>query len=248
VTMFGGSKTKKSLGRFIFEFILLFLAVTAGFFVENLRENWSEKKQERELIKTMVEDLEIDIQSLDSAINLRSNRVVMLDSLTQLINSTDANRWTHRLYVFGRKVTRILDFSFLSTDRTFEQLKNANGFRLIENQKVAVRISKYYEQVNQIKQLQVVEGDFTKIYLPISYRVFDGLVFDRVVDNKGRVTSFLMSENPPLLKGYENHLNDFNGNLNNIKSVNKYISDSETKLIAQAQKLIEFIKKEYQLD
>lgn len=246
--MLGSSKMKKSLGQFIFEFILLFLAITAGFFVENLRENWSEKRQERELIKTMVQDLEIDIQSLDSAINLRSDRVGMLDSLTQLINSLQAKQWTHRLYIFGRKVTRILDFSFFSTDRTFEQLKNANGFRLIENQKVAVRISKYYEQVNQIKKLQDVEGDFTKIYLPISYRIFDGLVFDRIVDKKGRVTSLLANENPPLLKGYENHLNDFNGNLNNVKSVNKYIRDSETKLIAQAQKLIEFIKKEYKLD
>ncbi|HTH56112.1 MAG TPA: hypothetical protein VL728_08690 [Cyclobacteriaceae bacterium] len=239
---------KQSLGRFIFEFVLLFLAITAGFFVENLRENWSEKRQERELIKTMVQDLEIDIQSLDSAITLRGNRIAMLDSLTLLINSSEANQWTHRLYIFGRKVTRILDFSFLSTDRTFEQLKNANGFRLIENQKVAVRISKYYEQVNQIKQLQGVENDFTKIYLPISYRIFDGLAFDRIVDKKGRVTSFSANENPQLLKGYENHLNDFNGNLNNIKSVNKYVKDSETKLITQAQKLIEFIKKEYQLD
>ncbi|HTH55330.1 MAG TPA: hypothetical protein VL728_04750 [Cyclobacteriaceae bacterium] len=239
---------KKGLGRFIFEFALLFLAITAGFFVENLRENWSEKRQERELIKTMVQDLEIDIHSLDSAINLRTNRVAMLDSLTQLINSADANHWTHRLYIFGRKVTRILDFSFLPTDRTFEQLKNANGFRLIENQKVAVRISKYYEQVNQIKQLQIVESDFTKIYLPISYKIFDGLVFDKIVDKKGKVTSFSTSENPLLLKGYENHLNDFNGNLNNIKSANKYIRESETKLITHAQKLIDFIKKEYKLN
>src|SRR5689334_15232805 len=148
--MLGNSKMEKSFGRFIFEFFMLFLAITAGFFVENLRESWSEKKQERELIRTMVQDLAIDIHSLDSVVNLRGDRRAMLDSLSQLINSQEAKNWTYRLYVFGRKVTRVLSAHFLSNDRTYQQLKNANGFRIIENQRVAEQISKYYEQVNQI--------------------------------------------------------------------------------------------------
>lgn len=246
--MFGGSKMKKSLGRFIFEFVLLFLAITAGFFVENLREDFSEQKQEKGLIKTLVEDLKIDIKSLERITKTREERRQMLDSLTLLINSKDQSKWTHLTYVQGKKVSRSLDFAYISVTRTFEQLKNANGFRLIENQQVAENISKYYEQVRLINQLENQELLFIEIYLPICYQIFDGLVFDRIVSQDGHLLTLPVDENPPLIKSYENHLNELNGNLNNIKSVNKRLKDDEIRLTKQAIALIEFIKKEYKLD
>jgi hypothetical protein len=246
--MFGVSKMKKSLGRFIFEFVLLFLAITAGFFVENLREDFSEKKQEKELIKTMAEDLKIDIKSLQRIIATRDARRQMLDSLTLLINSKDQRQWTHLTYVQGKKVSRSLDFAYISVTRTYEQLKNANGFRLIGNQQVSENISKYYEQVRLINQLETQELLFIELYLPICYQIFDGLVFDKIVSQDGHLLTLPENFNPPLLKSYENHLNELNGNLNNIKSVNKRLKDDEVRLTNQAAELIEFIKKEYKLD
>lgn len=246
--MIGSSKTKKSLGRFLFEFILLFLAITAGFFVENLREDFSEQRQEKELITTLVEDLMIDIKSLQKIIATREERRQMLDSLTALINSKDHDKWTRLIYVQGKKVSRTLDFTYISVTRTYEQLKNASGFRLIESQQVAEHISKYYEQVRLVNQLESQELLFIELYLPICYQIFDGLVFDKIISQEGHLLNLPANENPPLLKSYSNHLNELNGNLNNVKSVNKRLKEDEMKLANQASALIAFIKKEYQLE
>ncbi|MGC4020491.1 MAG: hypothetical protein QM734_00365 [Cyclobacteriaceae bacterium] len=236
---------KKGFSQFIFEFIMLFLAITAGFFVENLREDYSEQKQEKALIKTMVEDLKIDIENLQRITTIRNTRRLMLDSLTLLMNSGNPDKYTNLIYVQAKKVSRFLEFTYISLDRTYEQLKNANGFRLIENQKVAERISKYYEQVKLVNQLEDQENFFVQLYLPICYQIFDGLVFDKIIDEDGRLQKLPSHVNPSLLKTYANQLSTFNGNLNNIKAVNKKVIADEKKLILQGEALIDFIKDEY---
>ena len=41
---------------FIFEFLMMFLAITGGFFMENLREHYIERHKEKEYIESMVTD------------------------------------------------------------------------------------------------------------------------------------------------------------------------------------------------
>jgi hypothetical protein len=49
---------KKAFKDYITEFVMLFAAVTLGFFAENLREGYAERKLEHQLMKSMVADLE----------------------------------------------------------------------------------------------------------------------------------------------------------------------------------------------
>src|SRR6195256_1492529 len=50
----------KKWKEYFLEFLMLFLAVTLGFFAESYREHLVEQKKEREYIKSMVEDLKSD--------------------------------------------------------------------------------------------------------------------------------------------------------------------------------------------
>ena len=54
------AKTEKHFKHYLFEFLMLFLAISAGFLVENLREHYVEHKREKVFINSYVEDLKQD--------------------------------------------------------------------------------------------------------------------------------------------------------------------------------------------
>ena len=56
---------------YVFEFIMLFLAVTARFFMENLRESHVEKERALTLVGSMVTDLKKDSALLNWLDNFR---------------------------------------------------------------------------------------------------------------------------------------------------------------------------------
>jgi hypothetical protein len=48
--------SRKKWTHYLWEFLMLFLAVTAGYFVENQREHYIEHKRARQYASTMLED------------------------------------------------------------------------------------------------------------------------------------------------------------------------------------------------
>jgi hypothetical protein len=111
---------------------MLFLAISAGFLVENLREHYVENNREKIFIKSFVEDLKQDTANVAANTRLRNSKISIMDSLIKLLNSPDPNRDGKSAYYFGRRVTR--STLFQANDRTIKQLKNAGGLRLIRNQ------------------------------------------------------------------------------------------------------------------
>ena len=51
---------RKKWTHYLWEFLMLFLAVTLGFFVENQREHLVENKREIVYINSFIEDLKLD--------------------------------------------------------------------------------------------------------------------------------------------------------------------------------------------
>ena len=59
---------KKRFKEYFLEFLMIFLAVTLGFFAESLREHLTDKRIEREYIVSFVEDLKQDTASFNRVI------------------------------------------------------------------------------------------------------------------------------------------------------------------------------------
>ena len=55
---------KKNFKEYFLEFLMIFLAVTMGFFAENIRENYVEHKSAREYASLLIEDLATDTVEL----------------------------------------------------------------------------------------------------------------------------------------------------------------------------------------
>ncbi|MFZ9661922.1 MAG: hypothetical protein ACO29O_08590, partial [Chitinophagaceae bacterium] len=67
--------------EYITEFIMLFAAVTLGFFAENLREHQIEKEREIQFLENIHYDLEHDIQDINTTIAFNVEKQKMNDSL-----------------------------------------------------------------------------------------------------------------------------------------------------------------------
>ena len=77
---------KKIVNRF-WEFLMLFIAISLGFFVENYREVLVDRQKEKEIIASFINDLETDIQELDIVIQRRETREVRIDSIIHILNN-----------------------------------------------------------------------------------------------------------------------------------------------------------------
>ena len=62
---------RKKWTHYFWEFFMLFLAVTAGFFVENQREHYIEHKREKQFITTLIEDFKSDTAQLADVIKYK---------------------------------------------------------------------------------------------------------------------------------------------------------------------------------
>src|ERR1035438_2410614 len=56
---------KKNFKEYFLEFLMIFLAVTMGFFAEQVREHFADKAREKEYLKEIVANLEYDSIRID---------------------------------------------------------------------------------------------------------------------------------------------------------------------------------------
>jgi len=127
---------KKKWKEYVFQFLMLFLAVFCGFLAENQREHMVEHQREKKFIKSLVIDLEVDTARLNDILLQRHRRAGMLDSFVTLLNKQDAAAYGRYLYYFNSFATRGAAFRYTPVDGTMQQLKNAGNLRLIRKSAV----------------------------------------------------------------------------------------------------------------
>ncbi|TAL50686.1 MAG: hypothetical protein EPN92_01390, partial [Chitinophagaceae bacterium] len=140
---------RKKWTHYFWEFLMLFLAITLGFFVENQREHFVEKKREKQYIRSMIDDLGHDtaVFSIDNRVRLEA--VTMYDSVILLLNKKNRSEFDQqRLYYLSRMGLRLSPFPRIN-DRTYEQMKSSGNLRLIHDSKTADQVTKYYFNANE---------------------------------------------------------------------------------------------------
>ena len=234
---------RKKWIHYFWEFVMLFLAVFCGFLAEYQLEHKIESDRGKQYIVSMYEDLKMDTIALNSIIQNRSRRNEMLDSIFFMIdNPGDQNS---DLYYYARHITRTAPVLFFNNDRTIQQLKYSGGLRLITNRKVSDSIMIYDKQVRLVLERQEMENANVRECLPYYYKIFDGRVFMKMMDDNNVVSRPL--SNPSLLKFSEQDVSTFLGYCQTIKANNIGNSSHSKILKAKAVELIEIIKNEYHL-
>src|SRR5215831_14441604 len=78
---------RKRLKHYLFEFLMLFLAVFAGFLAENFREHQVELQREKQYIRSLIADLKNDQQILSEHILHLKTGISMMDSVINILNT-----------------------------------------------------------------------------------------------------------------------------------------------------------------
>jgi len=234
---------KKNWTAHLWEFLMLFLAVTAGFLVENLREHYIELKREEIFIKSFVEDLRQDTANISANIQIRSSKILIMDSLIKLLNSPDPNTNGQSAYYWGRRVTR--STLFQSNDRTIKQLKNSGGLRLIRNQQASNTIMEYDQAIDYVNYLQTTREtlEVTALY-PLLAKLFDGQVLETMING---MEINRPSGNPPLRTTNKDVILDITYFLHQYKTSSIVIITRLQTVRDVAIKTMQFFQKEYNL-
>ena len=233
----------KNFWHYFFEFFMLFLAVSLGFFVENMREHHVEHEREEQYMKSLMSDLRTDVVNLDSTINYNSTWKQNADSLFYLLTLPDYSDKTNSIYFFSRKVS-LRDF-FYMTDGTLKQLNNAGGLRLISHQDLVDSISAYQNIYDDIEDAQKLKELQLGYYRDVCCKVFDVRVYEEMV-NGTRISR--PSGNPKLLSYSAEDINQLLMRAHYIKRNNSSILAMLKRLKQKANNLQMMIRKEYHLE
>src|SRR5688572_10520434 len=139
--------------HYFWEFLMLFLAVTAGFFMENRREHYVEHKRAKVFARLLVDDITYDIAELNTAANVLNRIIVAGDSLARLLNEEGLkNVPGGKLYYY--EYWSGWRWSIISRDATLQQLKNSGALRYLGDTSLIRKILHYEESIRVIYMLQ----------------------------------------------------------------------------------------------
>jgi len=99
---------KKNFKKYFLEFVMIFLAVTLGFFAEQIREGFVQRSEEKEYIQSFYEDLSSDERTLPALLNWVQRDIDVSDSLQQLLKKADLKTRANETYVDFRFLIRQL--------------------------------------------------------------------------------------------------------------------------------------------
>lgn len=235
--------SRKKWTHYFWEFFMLFIAVTLGFFVENQREHFIEQKRERQYIKSFYEDLTADEYDLQSNINFLLQQSKEADSLEKLLLHITIKQPANQIYMYLRSITRSSAGLVFPNDRTIVQLRNAGGMRLIKNKNVSDSMVSYYRTA-EIIQFITQEGLINRRTLRQTYMpLIEAEDFFKVLDSTNTVIN--VSETLYLRKADADIINECLIEIDRIKTLNLALAGRIVLLKEKASNTKDFIEKEY---
>ena len=190
---------RKKWTHYFWEFLMLFLAVFCGFLAEYQLEHKIEKDKERQFISSLVADLLDDVKNLDDMMKVERRGIASLDTLINLLNSPElAKQNGDQLYYVARVGPRSNPFA--NNSRTFDQLKNAGGFRLIRYPEASNKIMGYYNQFSHVRLLEDNYNHEFDNYKRTGAKILDPGILRKQEAGNGEI---LRSNNNPSLVTYD---------------------------------------------
>ena len=234
---------RKKWTHYFWEFLMLFLAVFCGFLAEYQLEHTIEKSREKQYMRSFVEDLERDKNTLTERIAYCYLTIGRADSAIAVFNNPKPNDQAGEIYYFLRWMHRSDVFSV--NDGTIVQLRNAGGMRLVSNKKVLDSIIDYYKEVEHIQFIYEEQVEWRRSLRPYFPKLFDGNDYGKAIDEKNFV---IRPPGPVKLRATDpESINSTILLLNNIKGINLGLKRRMEGLKIRAGVIREVIVKEYHL-
>ncbi len=228
---------KEAVLSHFFDFLMLFLAVTLGFFVDNYRDQYNDTNTVKDLAADLVSDMCLDTLNIHKMIEHSNLKMQNLNSLYLLIDDKPAPGNDSLMYVFTAFSN--LRPWFERQGSTYTMLTSA-GYLKLFSKKSAAEITRY--ELNCTKTLWLLEQERSvmneKIF-PFQQHIFHTENFHSLTDkNRLVVKPELHNWTAETRWMYHNYITE-------LKIQNHHIQTQYQQLLYNGRSAIEVLKKEY---
>ena len=240
--------SRKKWTHYLWEFVMLFLAVFCGFLAEYQLEHTIEHQRAKKYASNLLDELKKDTARLTYLMNLASVTSGKLDSLTMLIKDPGYQAVTSgMLYYYADNVLNVTYFA--SHNSTLEQLKNSGSLRMMKIN-VGQMISEYDKKIRELeKEYGLSKSEFEKMET-LHFKVFDVYTLEELfTDDTSRITrdsvfrlnTLYVTKDREMMNEYAGWVK-FEANIYRMQS-KEYLAP----IRKNAEELIATLKKEYHL-
>ena len=155
---------KKNFKEYFLEFLMIFLAVTMGFFAENVREHFDEEKTTKQYLEDFRQELLQNKDLYQRYDNLFAREIPATDSLVKIFTNKKENdglSTSARLISFTRKV-------FVSTisKAAYNQMVNSGGLKYIDDVAFRDSLTKYEGVIYDFEKYNEIVDDYRSDAFP----------------------------------------------------------------------------------
>jgi hypothetical protein len=241
---------KKPWKEYLLEGLMIFLAVTMGFFAESLREHINEKSRAHDFAVTLYADLKADTVEMRDYLRYHKTAVANIDTLMQLVSANEPKDVpSGKLYWFGLWGGAFR--MFIPHDAAFTEMKSSGSLRFFANLDFNSKLEQYDQLCQNLKSFENLStGTYTEVR---KYRAqLFNFKYNAIINNitaikntrlrRMKVDSFLKT-NPPLLSTDKVLFNQY------VEMVRSRFLDRDVimgaEILNHADSLIVALKKKY---
>ena len=140
---------RKKWTHYFWEFLMLFLAVTLGFFVENQREHYIENQRARQYATFLHNDLIKDTASLSERMEYMAWGIKRIDTLISILKSPSPETVTKKIYELSTYAYS--NPVFTANNSTIDQLKSSGSLRYFRSNTLVRYFSAYDNEIQNMK-------------------------------------------------------------------------------------------------
>lgn len=162
---------KKTWKDYFSEFLMLFLAVSLGFFVENMRDHYIEHERAKEFAGSLLSDLKEDTAALTAAIAFSEHKIETVDKFFSMVEQSRENWEDSLIYRYAGTAVRVNPYE--RTSETYEQMKASGSLRYLK-EKLTNQLDNYDVQGRKVETRENIDLKYCdEILMPFLVSVLD---------------------------------------------------------------------------
>ena len=247
---------KKPWKEYFLEFLMIFLAVTMGFFAETIRERYSENAKAKELAESLYKEVYSDSVDLQKILAIRAQKEKELDYFINYMRDSSLTNISDRFYrSFAWSFLISSTVIFEPADGMLNQLRNSGSLRYFKSNKLQSEIGELSVSITKVRDRMGVEfGIIAQNLRPLAIRFYDFRWNEELTNNGSlNLVEALQQQQAPKRKATILKLKDFD-RLEAENAASYYrLALKATKIlqfknyIETNHKLLETLREEYQI-
>ena len=230
---------RKKWTHYLWEFLMLFLAVFCGFLAENQREHIVENQREKKFARRLLSDIREDSTFLQERIRQLEDRhkvqAQFMKTMTGTVKPTDSELMLNFFPLLE-------SFNPAFTTATYSQMKASGSLRYIQNDDLTTALQKYYEILLPKASFDAVgiEKVFFEYIVPYMTKHFRFQDLNAGVDSGSHKKYVTLNRTPESDQELINIMGIYGGGCDGVLEMQRPAMKKTGELIA-------LIKKEYHL-